>query len=112
MVKPARKAYCPVDFAFQRIGGKYKGRILWFLKDGVIRYGELRRKVEGISPKMLTQALKEMEADALVERKAYHEVPPHVEYTLTERGRELIPAIDLLRLWAIKETTGVKAGEV
>lgn len=112
MVKPAPKAYCPVDFAFQKIGGKYKGRIIWYLKDGVIRYGELRRKVEGISPKMLTQALRELEADALVERKVYHEVPPHVEYALTARGRQLVPAIELLRLWAIQQTTGIKAGEV
>jgi DNA-binding HxlR family transcriptional regulator len=112
IMKSARKAYCPVDFAFQKIGGKYKGRILWFLKDGVIRYGELRRKVEGISPKMLTQALKELEADALVERKVYHEIPPHVEYNLTPRGEQLIPAIDLLRLWAIAETTGVISDEV
>ncbi len=111
-IKSARKVYCPVDLAFQKIGGKYKGRILWFLKDGVIRYGELRRKVEGISPKMLTQALKELEADALVERKVYHEVPPHVEYNLTPRGEQLIPAINLLRLWAIEEATGIKIGEV
>lgn len=96
------KAYCPVDYAFQRIGGKYKGRILWFLKDGVLRYGELKRMVEGISPKMLTQALKELEDDKLVERKVYLEVPPKVEYSLTETGLDLIPSIDLLRIWGTK----------
>ncbi len=64
--KIIKKAYCPVDFAFQRIGGKYKGRILWFLKDGILRYGESKRTVEGISPKMLTQALKELEEDKLI----------------------------------------------
>ena len=94
-----RAAYCPVDYAFQRIGGKYKGRILWFLKDGVLRYGELKRKVEGVSQKMLTQALKELEQDGLINRKVYREIPPRVEYALTESGRLLLPSIDLLRIW-------------
>jgi DNA-binding HxlR family transcriptional regulator len=100
--KLIRKAFCPVDFAFQRIGGKYKGRILWFLKDGVLRYGELKRMVEGISPKMLTQALKDLEEDKLIKRKVYLEVPPKVEYSLTETGLDLIPSIDLLRIWGTK----------
>jgi DNA-binding HxlR family transcriptional regulator len=98
-----KSAYCPVDFAFQRIGGKYKGRILWFLKDRVLRYGELKRIVEGISPKMLTQALKELEDDGLVTRKVFTEVPPRVEYTITTTGSELIPAIDSMRIWAEKQ---------
>ncbi len=58
--------------------------------------------VEGISPKMLTQALKELEDDKLVERKVYLEVPPKVEYSLTETGLDLIPSIDLLRIWGTK----------
>jgi len=98
-----KKAYCPVDFAFQRVGGKYKGRILWYLKDRVLRYGELKRVVEGISPKMLTQTLKELEDDNLVTRKVYAEVPPRVEYTITANGSELIPAIDSMRIWAEKQ---------
>ena len=101
--KPNKKAYCPVDFAFQRVGGKYKGRILWYLKDSVLRYGELKRIVEGISPKMLTQALKELEDDGLVTRKVYTEVPPRVEYTITTTGSELIPAIDSMRIWAERQ---------
>jgi DNA-binding HxlR family transcriptional regulator len=99
----ARKAYCPVDYAFQRIGGKYKGRILWFLRDGVLRYGELKRIVEGITPKMLTQTLKELEADELIMRKAFFEVPPRVEYSLTASGRELIPFINQMRIWGEKQ---------
>lgn len=95
-----RTAYCPVDYAFQRIGGKYKGRILWYLKDGVLRYGELRKVVEGISPKMLSQALRELEEDELITRKEYPEVPPRVEYALTKTGAALIPSIDQLRIWA------------
>jgi DNA-binding HxlR family transcriptional regulator len=101
--KTTRTAYCPVDYAFQRIGGKYKARILWYLKDHVLRYGELKRIVEGITPKMLTQTLKELEADELITRKVYLEVPPRVEYTLTPAAFELIPFIDQMRIWGEKQ---------
>lgn len=97
------KAYCPVDYAFQRIGGKYKGRILWSLKEDVLRYGELRRNIEGITSKMLTQTLRELEADGLITRKVYVEVPPRVEYTLSATGRELIPFINQMSNWAEKQ---------
>ncbi|MNL55322.1 putative HTH-type transcriptional regulator YybR [compost metagenome] len=103
MEKKIRIAYCPVDYAFQRIGGKYKGRILWYLKDSLLRYGELKRVVEGITPKMLTQTLKELEADQLISRKVYPEVPPRVEYSLTETGTELIPFINQMRIWGEKQ---------
>ena len=98
-----RQAYCPVDYAFQRIGGKYKGRIIWYLKDGYLRYGELKRVVEGITPKMLTQTLKELEQDNLVKRKVYLEVPPKVEYSLSESGLELVPFVDQMRIWGEKQ---------
>jgi|ERR1035438_7122643 DNA-binding HxlR family transcriptional regulator len=103
MTKKIKTAFCPVDYAFQRIGGKYKGRILWCLKDGILRYGVLKRIVEGITPKMLTQTLKELEADELITRKVYLEVPPRVEYTLTETGQELIPFINQMRIWGEKQ---------
>lgn len=98
-----KMAQCAVDYAFQRIGGKYKGRILWILRDGILRYGELKRAVVGITPKMLTQTLKELEADQLIGRKVYLEVPPKVEYSLTETGKELIPFISQLRSWGEKK---------
>jgi DNA-binding HxlR family transcriptional regulator len=91
---------CGIDYAFQRIGGKYKGRILWRLRTGILRYGELRKTVTGVTPKMLTQALRELEGDGLLTRKVYVEVPPKVEYELTETGRELLPFLSLLRDWA------------
>ena len=97
------KPFCAVDYAFQRIGGKYKGRILWVLREHTLRYGELKRAVVGITPKMLTQTLKELEADGLISRAVFHEVPPRVEYTLTDTGHELIPFISLLRSWAEKQ---------
>jgi DNA-binding HxlR family transcriptional regulator len=103
MKKNIQKAYCAVDYAFQRIGGKYKGRILWVLRDGLLRYGELNRAIVGITPKMLTQTLKELEADKLITRKVYLEVPPKVEYSLTETGKELIPFISQMRSWGEKQ---------
>ena len=103
MKKNTHKAYCAVDYAFQRIGGKYKGRILWVLRDVILRYGELNRAIVGITPKMLTQTLRELEADELITRKVYFEVPPKVEYSLTETGKELIPFISQMRSWGEKQ---------
>lgn len=91
---------CSVDFAFRRIGGKYKGRILWYLHlNRVLRYGELRRHITDITPKMLSQTLRELEEDHLIHREVYHEVPPRVEYSLTDVGAELVPFINHLRMW-------------
>ncbi|MCD2421366.1 helix-turn-helix transcriptional regulator [Niabella pedocola] len=96
---------CSLDYAFRRIGGKYKGRILWYIHahKNVLRYGELKRLVQNITPKMLTQTLRELEEDHLVSRTVYHEVPPRVEYALTETGKELIPFIGHLKLWGDKQ---------
>jgi DNA-binding HxlR family transcriptional regulator len=95
---------CAVDYAFKRIGGKYKGRILWHLNSKeVLRYGELRRTLPDITTKMLTQTLRELEDDRLITRKVYHEVPPKVEYALSETGMELIPFIKHLHHWGNKQ---------
>jgi DNA-binding HxlR family transcriptional regulator len=88
---------CSVDYAFQRVGGKHKGRLVWHLQDGPVRYGQLRRLIEGVSPKMLTQALRELEEDGLVTRHIFVEVPPRVEYALTESGAQLLPFIGMLK---------------
>lgn len=94
---------CAVDYAFKRIGGKYKGMILWHLNSkSVLRYGELSRTVPNITTKMLTQTLRELEDDKLIIRKMYHEVPPKVEYSLSEIGQELIPFIEYLHQWGKK----------
>jgi DNA-binding HxlR family transcriptional regulator len=108
MKKKLQKAHCAVDYAFQRIGGKYKGRILWVLRDGVLRYGEIKRAVIGVTPKMLTQTLKELEADDLISRKVFKEVPPRVEYKLTSTGTELIPFIRQMRTWGEKQIALLK----
>ncbi|NML41493.1 helix-turn-helix transcriptional regulator [Chitinophaga sp. G-6-1-13] len=95
---------CSVDYAFKRIGGKYKGRILWYLHDHkTLRYGALKRILYDVTTKMLTQTLRELETDNLIIRKVYHEVPPKVEYSLTETGGELIPFIDHLRQWGDRQ---------
>ena len=100
----------PVEFALDQIGGKWKMPILWRLKDKVWRYGELRKSLKNITHKMLTQQLRELEADGYVHRKVYAEVPPKVEYTITERGQNAIPIIDTLRNWGLKriEEEGIK----
>jgi len=96
-----KEAVCPVDYAFRRIGGKYKGRVVWYIhhRNGVLRYGELKKMIDNISPKMLTQTLRELEDDKLIVRKVYQEVPPKVEYSLTQTGTQLIPFIDYLAQW-------------
>ncbi|MGN7822771.1 winged helix-turn-helix transcriptional regulator [Chitinophaga sp. 22536] len=95
---------CSVDYAFRRIGGKYKGRILWYLHEHkTLRYGALKRILCDVTTKMLTQTLRELETDNLINRKIYHEVPPKVEYSLTETGRELIPFIEYLRQWGDRQ---------
>lgn len=95
---------CSVDYAFKRIGGKYKGRILWNLSNkNILRYGELRKTLSDVTPKMLTQTLRELENDELISRKVFHEVPPKVEYSLTSVGSELIPFINHLKLWGDKQ---------
>lgn len=102
--KNAVEPLCAVDFAFRRIGGKYKGRILWYIfNNEVLRFGELKRCIDDISTKMLTQTLRELEKDGLIFRKVYHEVPPHVEYTLTDAGESLLPFINQLREWGISQ---------
>lgn len=95
---------CPIDYAFRRIGGKYKGRALWALHNReILRYGELRKLLSDITPKMLTQTLRELEADMLVSRKVYQEVPPKVEYRLTKTGKSLTPFIDHLKDWGVQQ---------
>ena len=101
----------PVEFALDQIGGKWKMPILWRLKDKVWRYGELRKSLKNITHKMLTQQLRELEADGYVHRKVYAEVPPKVEYTITERGQKAIPIIDTLRNWGLERMEEEGIGE-
>ena len=89
--------YNPVEFAMDQIGGTWKMPILWRLQDKTLRYGELRKDIPHISEKMLTTQLRELEQDGLVSRTVYPVVPPKVEYTLTEKGRRVMPIIQAIR---------------
>jgi DNA-binding HxlR family transcriptional regulator len=95
-----KRAYaCGIGPAFEVIGGKWKAVILWELKDGPVRFGELRRRVDGASEKMLIQQLRELERDALITRKVFAEVPPRVEYALSDWGVGLNAALSTLADW-------------
>ena len=91
--------HCPTEATLAVIGGRWKVPILWNLLPGVCRFGELSRKLGGVTQKMLTQQLRELEADGLVHRKVYPEVPPRVEYSLTDLGKSLRPVIGALSDW-------------
>ena len=93
------KANCPVEATLELIGGKYKALILWHLAESKLRYSQLRQSIAGITPKMLTQQLRELEAQALIHREVFPVVPPKVEYSLTELGRSLMPILVAMRDW-------------
>ena len=90
---------CPVGATLDLIGGKYKALILWHLAEGTLRFSELRKAVPNATPKMLTQQLRELEADELLHREVYPVIPPKVEYSLTELGRSLMPILVAMRDW-------------
>lgn len=94
-----REYRCPIDVTLEVIGGKWKVAILWHLSPGTRRFSELKRQFDGITQKMLTQQLRELERDGLVSRTVYAQVPPRVEYTLTEAGMSLIPLLNLMCRW-------------
>lgn len=97
-----KKTCCPVEITLGVIGGQWKVLILRELFKGVRRFGELHRSISGITQKMLTQQLRNMEKDGIVHRKVYPQVPPKVEYSLTALGRSLEPILDSMSNWGIK----------
>jgi len=91
---------CYFQLAMMVIGGKWKPKVLFHLgQNDVVRFGALRRAVFGISEKMLIQSLKELEKDGLVNRKVYRQVPPKVEYSLTEIGQSFVPVLNAMFNW-------------
>ena len=89
----------PVQATLDFIGGKYKALILWHLSEGKLRFTELRHQVGTATPKVLTQQLRELESQELIHREVYADVPPKVEYSLTEMGRSLLPVIRAMGDW-------------
>ena len=92
-------AGCPVEAALDLIDGKWKAVILYHLLNDTIRFNELRRRLSRITQRMLTRQLRELEADGLIHREIYAEVPPRVEYSLTALGRSLEPVVRMLWTW-------------
>mgnify|MGYP004468718271 FL=1 len=90
---------CPVETTLTLIGDKWKVLLLCDLMPGTKRFGELKKSVGSVSQKVLTAQLRAMEEKSLVQRKVYAEVPPHVEYSLTELGRSLKPILDSMWVW-------------
>lgn len=90
---------CPLTSALRVLGGKWKLPLVWHLHDGPLRYGVLRRRLPAISERMLIRSLRELEADGLVKRTQYPEVPPRVEYALTARSHTLVPVLNRLAEW-------------
>lgn len=94
------KSYkCGIDVTLAVIGGKWKASILWHLAQQTMRFSELQRQFGETTRKMLTQQLRELEQDGLVHREVYPQVPPKVEYSLTEKGRSIKPILDLMCEW-------------
>lgn len=90
---------CPVEITLDVIGGKWKGMVLYRLLDGAARFNEIRRAVPKATQRMLTLQLRELESDGVIRRKVYAEVPPKVEYSLTEFGLSLKPLLLWMRDW-------------
>ena len=100
--------HSPVQATLDFIGGKYKALILWHLSEGKLRFTELRRQVGSATPKVLTQQLRELESQELIHREVYADVPPKVEYSLTETGRSLLPVIKAMRDWGAAHLRSAK----
>ncbi len=98
-MKKEKRINCPVEAALEAIGGKWKGRIIFNLQGKTLRFNELRKSIPDITQRMLTKQLRELEADQIINRKIYPEVPPKVEYSLTEFGETLTPVFTALKIW-------------
>ena len=106
---PASK--CSLTDLVDMIGGRWKVLCLWRLRDGKMRFTELRRQMPGVTQKMLTQQLRQLEEDGLVSRKVFAQVPPKVEYQLTKTGEELCTLLVTLAKWATVHMPRLEAGK-
>ena len=92
---------CPIKYLTKVLGGRWKLPILCILEAGeTVRFGHIKKKLGNVSNVMLSQSLRELERDGIVIRHQYNEVPPHVDYTMTEKGKKVIPALTMLGYWA------------
>ena len=93
------ETHCPVATTIDLIGGTYKALSLWHLSGGTLRFSQLQKLITTATPRMLTLQLRELEAQNLISRTVYAEVPPRVEYSMTELGRSLMPILTAMRDW-------------
>ena len=93
---------CPVTYCLSKIGGKWKPVVIYLIRKGAGRFGILHRGITGISKQMLTTQLRELEQDGILDRIVYAEVPPRVEYRITDYGKSLFPIIDAMSKWGNK----------
>ena len=104
--KYARTGYVsPIDAAIEIIGGKYKVAILYYLRESVLRFGELRRLMPLATKRMLTKQLRELERDGMIDRKVFRQVPPRVDYSLTKEGKSIVPILEDLCEWGKRRMT-------
>ncbi|MDX1642179.1 MAG: helix-turn-helix domain-containing protein [Balneolaceae bacterium] len=104
MAKRYREAKeCPITKSISIIGGKWKPIILWVLRKGPLRFGELNREIEGISEKVLSEQLTELEDEGVITRRVYYQKPPKVEYSLSELGTSFTPVLEELAEWSRKK---------
>lgn len=92
---------CPVEAALDVVGGKWKGVILYHLSEETRRFNELKRLIPGVTQRMLTKQLRQLEADQIINRKIYQQIPPKVEYSLTKFGKTLAPVLKELQQWGM-----------
>lgn len=105
-----REYHCALDVTMDYIGGKWKAIVLWYLRRGTKRFSELDRHIPGITEKMLSLQLRQLEKDGLVKRTIHPQVPPRVEYELTEEGRTLLPLLEEIAKWG--RLMGARHGRV
>jgi DNA-binding HxlR family transcriptional regulator len=108
----ATKLTCPIQQTIALIGDKWKILVLCTLRDGTKRFGELQRALDGITPKVLTRQLRDLERDGLIARQIFPQVPPRVDYSLTPLGLSLMPILNQLHEWAVANSAALLASHV
>lgn len=107
---PVKKQKCPAEVTLRVIGGRWKTLILYHLSQGVKRFSELQHALDGVSQKVLTNQLRELERDGIVHREVFAQIPPKVEYSLTQLGQSLGPVIEEMCRWGEMFDLSVAAG--
>ena len=93
-----KNGHCPVTLLLLKLQGKWKSQVL----NNIARFGELKKNIQGITNSTLSNILKELESDDLIKRTQFNEIPPHVEYSLTEKGKDLLPVFYQIMIWGFK----------